>query len=107
MLARLGLTLWVLMLLTACAGQQTLSEEERQLQNRASEAVSSILFDFDLDTQASYNIHRDGFVVIEFSPEVAEQTYTEAVQALRRSPEIPGVRAEQGGREVCPLAFPG
>ena len=74
-----------------------------QLQGEADNVVSSLLFDKELDSNASYNIRKDGFVVIRFDESVSEQRYTEAVRLLRSSDNVKGVRAEQGGAEVCPL----
>lgn len=100
---RVALLLMVLLLLAGCAGQDTLTQEERDTQNRADAAVVGILFEHELDSAASYNVHKDGFVVIKFAAAVPEATYTEVVDRLRVSPEIRGVRAEQSGREVCKL----
>jgi hypothetical protein len=92
---------WVL--LSGCAGQQSLSQEEIEIQNKADLVVSGLLFDRELDQTASYNVRKDGFVVIKFDKSVPSETYTRVVEMLRSNPDIRGVRAEQGGREVCKL----
>lgn len=91
------------LLLSGCTSGNVVTKEEINRQNKADAVVSGILFDKDLDNSASYNIRRNGLVVIKFDDSVSSQTYTEVVDLLRSSAEIHGVRAEQGGREVCPL----
>ena len=98
-----GLSPIGLSLLSGCAGQETLTQEEIEIQNRADAAVSSLLFEQELDQVASYNARKDGFVVIKFAKSVPSLTYTQIVDKLRASPDIRGVRAEQGGREVCKM----
>lgn len=99
----LGLAAAGLLTLAGCNSNQTLSEQERAVQAAADEQVALTLFDADLDRAASYNVHKDGFVVIRFKREVAADAYTDVVDRLRSNPRISGVRAEQGGREVCIL----
>mgnify|MGYP001823239353 CR=1 FL=1 len=93
----------ILALLAGCADNNALTRAEIETQNRADAVVSGLLFDESLDNTASYNIRKNGFVVIRFDESVAERTYSEIVHSLRSSPEITGVKAEQSGREVCPL----
>jgi hypothetical protein len=95
----------MLLCLAACSTSgQLITRDELYRQGRADDEVSNILFDRDVDTLASYNVRKDGFVVIRFDPAVPEQTYVDIVQRLRASSVISGVRAEQGGVEVCPLS---
>jgi len=89
--------------LTACVDQNTLTQEEIIKQSQADALVSGVLFENDLDGQASYNIRKDGFVVIKFDESMSSKVYTQVVETLRSSDELSGVRAEQGGREVCTL----
>ena len=89
--------------LAGCAENNTVTKAEIETQNRADAVVSGLLFDKSLDNSASYNIRKNGFVVIKFDESVSERTYSEIVNSLRTSPEITGVKAEQSGREVCPL----
>lgn len=93
----------IALLLAGCVGNDSLTREEMGIQNRADAVVSQLLFERELDTTASYNVHKDGFVVIKFDASVPPARYTEIVDTLRASPDIRGVRAEQSGREVCPL----
>jgi hypothetical protein len=99
-------TLWVFVIagsLSGCTADNVLTKEEIENQNKSSEIVTGVLFNNDLDETASYNIRKDGYVVILFDSSVPENKYTEAVNQLRSSPGIPGVWAEQSGVEVCPL----
>jgi hypothetical protein len=95
--------LTVLAILAGCADNNAVTRAEIETQNRADAVVSGLLFDKSLDNAASYNIRKNGFVVIKFDESVSERSYTEIVNALRSSPGINGVRAEQSGGEVCPL----
>jgi hypothetical protein len=97
-----GLIWLVLIFLSACQANEFSAEEIAQ-QNAADSAVASLLFEKELDSLASYNVHKDGSVVIKFDASVSTQNYTDAVDALRQIDSIKGVQAEQGGQEVCPL----
>lgn len=88
-------------LLSACSSPNVLTEEERRMQDAAAEAVSSLLFENDLSTLASYNVRKDGLVVIMFHESVKEETYTDIVKKLRNTAGIKKVYAEQGGKQVC------
>ena len=88
---------------SACVDRNTLTSEQMELQGKADDAVAGILFENEIDTKASYNIHKDGFVVIKFHDSVPEEIYTRAVDEMRSSTLISGVDAWQGGRNVCVL----
>jgi len=92
--------------LMACVDQNTLTRKEIVKQSKADAFVSGVLFESDMDTQASYNTRKDGFVVIKFDESLTSKEYTGIVDTLRSSNELSGVRAEQGGREVCKLPGP-
>lgn len=92
-----------ILFLSACVPDNVLTKEELENQDKASRVVTNILFDFDLDTAASYNIRKDGLVVIKFAQSVPESKFTKVVEMLRKDSNIKGLRAEQGGVEVCPL----
>ena len=96
------LILFSVFLLSACQSNE-LSPEEIALQNAADSQVASLLFDKELDNHASYNVHKDGSVIIKFDRSVSSDRYTEVVEALRSNDEIKGVYAEQSGHQVCPL----
>jgi hypothetical protein len=96
-----------LSLLVSCTGGTALTQAERSRQQAADYAVASILFENDLGGHASWNVHRDGSVVILFDESVSFADYTRVVGQMRSEPEIGAVRAEQSGREVCPLRQPG
>ncbi len=89
--------------LLGCTNDNVLTKEEVENQNKSSEIVTGILFDNDLDESASYNIRKDGYVVIQFDSSVSENKYTNVVNQLRSNHLITGVWAEQSGVEVCPL----
>jgi hypothetical protein len=93
----------LVILLAGCSSPNVLSEEEIEAQNAASEAVTSLLFENELDTLASYNVRKDGLVVIKFHESVKEDTYTDIVAKLRKTAGIRKVYAEQGGKEVCSI----
>jgi hypothetical protein len=92
-----------MVLLSACASEDILTQEELRIQNAADNAVATLLFEREMTATASYHVHKDGFVVIKFDKSVGAKTYTEVVQQLHASNHISGVRAEQMGKEVCPL----
>lgn len=94
-------SLITLLLLTGCASDQVISQEEMRIQNAAATEVTHVLFEKDMDTLASYNVRRDGYVVIKFDQSVSFAHYNDVVQTLRGKKSISGVYAEQGGKEVC------
>jgi len=97
---------WMLTLaagIVGCTADNVLTKEEIEKQNNSSKVVTDVLFNNDLDQTASYNIRKDGYVVIQFDSSVSEKKYTEVVNQLRSNSSIPGVWAEQSGVEVCPL----
>ena len=94
-------------LLASCTGGTALTQAERSRQQAADYSVATILFDNELEGQASYNVHTDGSVVILFDENVSFADYTRVVGEMRAVPEIMSVRATQSGREVCPLRQPG
>lgn len=100
---RYGLIIGTIAFLTGCSSPNVLSEEEIKTQNAASDAVSSLLFDNELETLSSYNVRKNGYVVIKFHESIKENIYTDIVGKLRKTASIKGVYAEQGGKEVCPL----
>jgi len=89
--------------LTACSSQNVLTEQEIKTQNAADSVVAELLFEKELETTASYNVRKNGFVVIRFDKSVPNKTYTDVVSTLRGNDKISGVLAEQEGVEVCPL----
>ena len=89
------------LLLTGCASDQVISQEEMRIQDAAATEVTNVLFEKEVDTLASYNVRRDGYVVIKFDQSVSFAQYNEVVQMLRSKKAISGVYAEQGGKEVC------
>ena len=90
-------------LLASCTVNTALTQAERHRQQVADYRVATILFDNELEGQASYNVRTDGSVVILFDESVSFADYTRVVGQMRSVPEIRAVRATQSGREVCPL----
>ena len=88
-------------MLAGCVSNNVVSKEEVATQNRVDAAVSGVLFDNDMDKEASYNIRKTGHVVIKFDESVSRETYTKIVELMRNHEDIPSVYAEQGGVEVC------
>lgn len=98
-----GLMLLIALTSVGCTPENTISEQERTLQNTVDAEVAGTLFEADLTQQASYKVHKNGLVVIKFSQSVRPEVYTRVVQSLRANTKIPAVRAEQAGLEICPL----
>jgi hypothetical protein len=97
-----SVTFMLIIFLSGCQSNE-LTEEEIRIQGLADSEVAAILFDSGLDNHASYNVHKDGGVVIKFDQSVSEKDYTAVVEALRGTQAIKSVYATQGGRQVCPL----
>lgn len=97
------ITLSSVFLLSACGSEKVLTKQEMKIQSDADMAVSEILFDSGLDTEASYNIRKNGHVEIEFTQTVSLLDYTKVIEKLRQDANIKSVYAVQSGSEVCPL----
>lgn len=93
--------LFLIAISVGCVSNNVVTREEVATQNRVDAAVSGVLFDNDMDKEASYNIRKNGHVVIKFDESVPQKTYTKIVELLRKHQDIPSVYAEQGGVEVC------
>lgn len=91
----------VIALLCGCASEQVLTQQEIRIQDAAAAEVSNVLFERGMDSVASYNVRRDGYVVIKFDKSVSFEKYNDVVFTLRGSKAISGVYAEQGGVQVC------
>ncbi len=89
--------------LAGCVNSNEVTPEQLVRMDLADQAVSGALFEAEVDASTSYNVRKDGFVVIQFSPDVPNEVYTRVVSQLRADDRVKGVRAEQGGREVCVL----
>ncbi len=99
---KLYLPLFCFILLAACQSNE-LTQEEIEIQDKADTEVASLLFEYELDKHASYNVHTDGSVIIKFDRKVSKENYTSIVEQLRESSEIKSIYATQGGKQVCPL----
>lgn len=91
-----------MILLSSCAGRNVLTEDEVILQQKATNALTSILFEYELDENASFEVMKNGFVNLRIQGFVSVKTYTKAIEELRAHKDIDGVFATQGGVEVCP-----
>jgi hypothetical protein len=89
--------------LVGCVNSNEVTSEQLARMDRADKAVAGALFEAEVDASTSYNVRKDGFVVIRFSLDVPNDVYTRVVSQLRADERVKGVRAEQGGREVCVL----
>lgn len=96
-------TLSLAFLLTGCASDNVLTQQEIKLQSQADIAISEILFNQGLDTKASYKVQKDGHVDIEFIASVSMFDYTQVVEKIRTHKDVTSVTAVQAGNEVCPL----
>ena len=92
-----------ILIISGCASDQVLTALERVIQHKADTVVAEYLFDRELDQTASYIVSKAGKVTISFDSNVPFKQYNEAVEYLRRHPDISAVYAEQNGVEVCPL----
>ncbi len=73
--------LFVMTTLTACQSNE-LTVEEIAIQNAADAEVAAVLFEYEMDNHASYNVHKDGSVIIKFDKSVSSQAYTSIVDIL-------------------------
>lgn len=90
-------------LLAGCATDNVLSTAELEKQAKADAVVASVLFDQEVDANTSYNVRKNGFVVMKFDNTVSAEKYITVVDLLRSNADVNGVRAEQSGKEVCQL----
>lgn len=97
------LSLFSIMSLAGCVSDQVISQEEMRIQDASAAEVANVLFEKEMDNLASYNVRRDGYVVIKFDQSVSFDKYNDVVQVLRNKKAINGVYAEQGGKQVCRL----
>jgi hypothetical protein len=86
---------------TGCTPSNTYTDEQLALEDRVDKAVNETLLDHDLESLASWGIRKNGRLNIKFAEEVKYDQYKRVVDELRADPNIPSVRAEQGGVEVC------
>ncbi len=56
-----------------CTAENVLTKNEVINQNNTSQVVTNVLFENDADETASYNIRKDGYVVIQFDSTVTEK----------------------------------
>ncbi|BBP45802.1 hypothetical protein THMIRHAS_11750 [Thiosulfatimonas sediminis] len=82
---------------------QSLTEQEMGVQQAADAATALIIFDNQLDQQASYIVDATGRVHIKFTEQVSFVDYNRVVEQMRSDANIRSVYAEQSGSEVCPL----
>lgn len=69
---------------------------------RSTDAITSILFDYNADDFATYVIHDDGTVDITFASNTPDALYSEILNKLQNNPDIKGILAGKGG-PACSL----
>jgi YbbR domain-containing protein len=101
---RISALFFITLLLANCStNSNEVTQEEILIQEKATNALTEILFDHGLDEKSSFEVKKDGFVNLRIQGLVALKTYTKAIKALRAHKDIKGVHAKKGGVEVCPL----
>lgn len=93
------------LILFSCVGQNELSPEEVIIQQKAANALTAILFEYEFDENATYEVEKNGFVNLRIEGFVRVNVYTKAIEALRNHKDIKGVYATQGSKEICPLTI--
>jgi len=93
--------MFVFTVLVACGETNVLTKKEMAIQSKADAVVSTVLFDHDMSERASYNVKKDGSIVIKFEESVSPKKYTRIVNLLRSNKAIDGVYAEQSGNAIC------
>lgn len=66
-------------------------------ETRATNALTSILFDNEAESFTSYRISKDGFVDIVFAKNTPDLTYSLILNQLKHHSDITGVLAGKGG----------
>jgi len=66
-------------------------------ESRATDALTSIIFDNDAESFTTYRISNKGFVDIIFAINTPDLTYSLLLNKLQRHPDIKGVLAGRGG----------
>jgi len=97
--------IFLLLVLSNCSGKNELTPEEIVIQQKATNALTDILFEYELDEYASYEVEKSGYVQLRIEGLVSINTYTKAITAMREHKDIDGVNAKQGGKEICPLTI--
>ena len=98
---KLSYILIAFIFLSACSEANVLTKKEMAIQSKADAYVSGLLFEQDMSETASYNVKKDGSVVIKFAESVSQKKYTQVVDLLRSNKAVDSVYAEQSGAEVC------
>lgn len=89
--------------ISACSSENMLTKEELQIQLKAENAVSKMVFDSSFSNKVSYKVNKDGSVLINFAPEIELFDFAYLIQQLRSHRDIKSVIASQAGTEVCQL----
>ena len=97
----MSLSMFMVVFLSGCISDQVISQEEMRVQDASAAEVANVPFEKKMDDLASYNVRRDGYVVIKFHESVPFADYSDVVETLRSKKTISGVYAEQGGKQVC------
>ena len=74
-----------------------LAEDFKDLNSKATDAVTEILFDADIDNLATYKISEKGFLDITFAKNTPDLLYSVMLNKFLHHPDIKGVLAGRGG----------
>jgi len=67
------------------------------LEAKATDAVTAILFEYDADDFASYRVSDRGYVDVLFASNTPDALYSEMLNKLQNHPDIKSVLAGKGG----------
>ena len=87
----------VIMVYGITAANTLLAEDSKDLNSKATDAVTEILFDADIDDLASYKINDKGFLDITFANNTPDLLYSLMLNKFLHHPDIKGVLAGRGG----------
>ena len=74
-----------------------LAKDLKDLNSKATDAVTEILFDTNIDDLATYKINDIGFLEITFANNTPDLLYSLMLNKFRNHPDIKGVLAGRGG----------
>lgn len=94
MAARFLSYLLVVLTMWGMAAKPVMAEDAA---SKTSAAVTSILFEYNADEFASYNIRDNGFLDVTFARNTPDPLYSEILDKLQKHPDIKGVLAGKDG----------
>lgn len=93
---------WLIVFSLLSAGSNMRLAIAEDVLDKASGAVTNIIFDYGADEFATYTVQENGFVDINFATNTPDALYSEILNKLQNHPDIKGVLAGKTG-PVCPL----